>query len=211
MRGLDVVPAPGFRSPAGSLWSHSGALGVGQAAGGLCGVTSGDMGDGGSGAGCTGDDRGPMAFFTFVLVLLKAFAVFLGKIGHPGLDVGLDGGLEWICGVWAVVAGAGLTVAGLWDQGGRKKDRGVLWCPCVLTIVLGVGVLEPCCYVYDHLGGKIGKEECWAGLGGVWWGTGVFGEVPWCPRSSTTARCSRRSPQDFIHLDLSFPAPLPIL
>ena len=35
--------------------------------------------------------------------------------------------------------------------------------------------------------------------------------APWCPRSSTTARCSRRSPRDFIHLDLLFPTLLPIL
>ena len=36
-----VLVWPGLRSPVGSLWSCSGALGAGPAAGGLCGFTSG--------------------------------------------------------------------------------------------------------------------------------------------------------------------------
>ena len=38
----------------------------------------------------------------------------------------------------------------------------------------------PCCCVCDRLGGDIGDGECWAGLGGVRWGAGVFGEVWRC-------------------------------
>ena len=103
-----------------------------------------------------------------------SFIILLDGIGHLiGRGVGIDDGTDWGCGVWAVVTGAGPTVAGLWDQGGRKKDRVVFWFPCAF---LGVG-LEPCCCVCDRLGGEIGKEECWAGLGGVRWGAGVFGEV----------------------------------
>ena len=154
---------------------------AGPAAGGQCGVTSGDTEDDGSGAGCTGDDRGAM-------VLVIAFIIFLGEIDHRGRGVGLGVGVDWGCSVWAVVSGAGPTVAGLWDQGGRKKDRGVLWGP---RAFLGVG-LGPCCCVCDPLGGEIGKEECWAGLGGVRWGAGVFGEV-W----------RRRGPDGSIFVDRS--------
>ena len=123
------------------------------------------------------------------MVLAIAVTMLLGAIGHLGRGVGLGGGLEWGCGVWAAVTGAGPTVAGLCDQGGMKKDCGVLWDPCAF---LGVG-LEPCCCVYDRLGEEIGKvkEECWAGLGGVRRGAGVFGEV-W----------RRSSPDGSIFVDL---------
>ena len=158
------VPSAGLGAPEGPD-----APEVGPTTGGLCGVTSGDTGDGGSGAGCTGDDRGAM-------VLVIAFIIFLGEIDHRGRGVGLGVGVDWGCSVWAVVSGAGPTVAGLWDQGGRKKDRGVLWDP---RVFLGVGP-GPCCCVCDRLGGEIGDGECWAGLGGVRWGAGVFGEVWRC-------------------------------
>ena len=82
------VPSAGLGAPEGPL-----APEAGPAAGGLCGVASGDTGDGGSVAGCTGDDRGPM------VLLLIAFTIFLGGIGHLGRGVELGGDLEWGCGV----------------------------------------------------------------------------------------------------------------
>ena len=69
---------------------------AGPAAGGLCGVASGDTGGCGLGAG-----------------LFIAFVIFLGEIGNPKRGNGLEGG----SGVRPATSWAGATVAESRDQG----------------------------------------------------------------------------------------------